>query len=197
MKTSLRSKEMGKNKKRAIKPFFWQDFLTFLIITIIGALMHFTWEKVSGIGFLKWLAVFVPVNESNWEHAKMGTWPLLIWSLVLFAKGRGLKNLKEWLMPTALAVWSAYLVMFAVHSALPLAFGEMGYVRNIGSFMVGIAHGMMVFRIASASASMRKPWLLGAILLAGKLAMIILFTYFPPHIPLFMDLGAGRYGIIP
>lgn len=187
----------GKSKRRAAAPSVFQDLLALVIIVAIGGLMHFTWERVEAIGALRWLAVIVPVNESNWEHAKMGTWPLLIWALLMLWKRKGVRNLKEWFMPTALAVWSAYLVMFSLHSAVPLAFGDIGLVKNIGTFVFGIAHGIMVFRISSRWAFSTKAWLLGAVLLLGKLAMLVIFTYYPLHIPLFIDIGSGLYGILP
>ncbi len=186
-----------KSKRRAVAPSVLQDLLALLIIVAIGGLMHFTWERVAGIGALRWLAVLVPVNESNWEHAKMSTWTLLIWALIMLWRRKGVRNIKEWLMPTALTVWSAYIVMFALHSAVPLAFGEVGIIKYVGTFALGIAHGIMVFRISSKWALSTKFWLIGALLLLGMLAMLVTFTYYPPHIPLFIDIGSGLYGILP
>jgi hypothetical protein len=187
----------GKGKRRAAAPSILQDLLALVIIIAIGGLMHFTWERVEGIGALRWLAVLVPVNESNWEHGKMATWPLLVWALLMLFKRKGVRNLKEWMMPTALAVWSAFIVMFSLHSAVPLAFGEIGLIKNIGTFALGIAHGVMVFRISSRWAFSARALLLGALLLLGNLAMLVIFTYYPPHIPLFIDIGSGLYGILP
>lgn len=188
---------MGRKKARASAPSTASDLLALLVIVIAGGLMHFAWERVEGIGFLRWLAAFVPVNESNWEHAKLGTWPLLAWALIMLAKRRGIKDLKEWLLPTAIAVWSAYIVMFALHSAVPLAFGEVGFMKYIGTFALGIAHGIMAFRISSAWPSSARAWLIGGALLISMPAMLVVFTYYPPHIPLFLDAGSGLYGILP
>jgi len=166
-------------------------------MVMVGALMHFTWERISGIGALRWLAVFVPVNESNWEHAKMGTYPLLVWALTLLVRRGGVKNLKSWLLPAALAIWSAYFVMFGLHSAMSHALGDIGIAAYVGAFAAGIAHGMMVFRMASGWAISGRLWAFGAVLIAAKLMMLVAFTYFPPHIPLFLDSLSGAYGILP
>lgn len=186
---------MSKKVKAASKPTFWADVLALVLITAIGGLMHFAWERVEGIGALRWTAVLLPVNESNWEHAKMAAWPLLAWSLIVLARD-GKAKLRGWLMPAALCIWSAYLVMFAVHSAMPVAFGELGIVQYVGSFFLGIAHGIMAFRVVHRSPAAGSWWFLGLMLLAAMFAMLIAFTYYPPRIPLFLDSPTGLYGIV-
>lgn len=141
---------MFKRNKLAQKPTFWADLLALALITAVGGLMHFTWENIEGISALRWTAALFPVNESNWEHAKMAAWPLLAWSFSVLLRS-GLHKLKGWLMPTALCIWSAYAVMFTVHSALPVAFGELGFAQYIVSFVLGIAHGILVVLGRSAS----------------------------------------------
>lgn len=174
---------------------FWTDLLALVLIGVIGAGMHFVWERVMGIPYLRWLAVLVSVNESNWEHVKLGAWPLLVWAIIMLANKGGKLNLREWLMPTAMAIWSAYIVMFSVHAALPEAFGELGMVRYIGSFMLGVAHGIASFRLVEGRPFSNRLWPLGAALIVTIIMMMIVFTYFPPHIPLFMDSATGTYGI--
>ena len=184
-----------KKNKKAQKPTFWADLLALILITTIGGLMHFTWEKVEGISALRWTAVLFPVNESNWEHVKMAAWPLLIWSLIVLARD-GWMKIRGWLMPAALCICSAYAVMFTVHAAMPLAFGELGLVQYVGSFMLGIAHGIMAFRVSYRSSSAGAWWFIGLLLLAAMFAMVIAFTYYPPRMPLFMESSTGMYGII-
>lgn len=186
---------MFKRDKEKKKPTFWGDILSLILITAIGGLMHFTWERIEGIGYLRWAAVLVPINESNWEHVKMGAWPLLVWALVVLAKDKGI-GLKRWLMSAALSIWSAFIVMFAVHSAIPLSFGQLGMVQYVGSFTAGIAHGIMAFRISARSASAPSWWLVGFLLLIAMFAMIIAFTYYPPLMPLFQDSLTGSYGLV-
>lgn len=186
---------MPKKGKPAQKSTILADLLALILITAAGGLMHFAWEKAGGIGALRWTAVLFPVNESNWEHAKMAAWPLLAWSLTMLFKG-GFVRLRGWLMPAAICIWSAYIVMFAVHSALPAAFGELGFVQYIGSFALGIAHGILAFRVSYRSSGAASWWFLGLLLLAAMFAMLIAFTYYPPRIPLFMDHATGMYGIL-
>ena len=186
---------MSRKARANERPTFWADLLAIILITAIGGLMHFTWEKVEGISALRWTAVLFPINESNWEHAKMAAWPLLVWALAVLAKG-GRAGLRGWLMPAALCIWSAYAVMFTVHSAMPIAFGELGIVQYVGSFFMGIAHGIMAFRVAHRSESAGSWWFAGLVLLVAMFAMLIAFTYYPPRMPLFMDSETGLYGLM-
>lgn len=178
--------------KRIFIPF---DPAAFVLIVTIGGALHFTWDLVKEFPYMRWLAVFMPVNESYWEHAKLAAWPMLVWAIVILKKNMGVAHVKDWAMPAALAIWSAYTVMFFTHAALPEAFGELGFVQYIGSFMVGIAHGMMAFRVTAGSGFAKRTWALGAVLLAWFFSMLMIFTYYQPHIPLFIDGPTGMYGI--
>ncbi len=174
---------------------FWADVLAVVLISAMGAGMHFVWARVASIPYLRWLALFVPVNESAWEHVKLGAWPLLAWAVLMLVRNGGRKDARKWFAPAAIAVWSAYMVMFSVHAALPEAFGELGMVRYIGSFMVGVAHGIASFRLVEGRPASDRLWPLGAAMMAAIVAMMVVFTYIPPHIPLFMDSITGTYGI--
>ncbi len=180
----------------AEKRVFWAfDAAAFVLIVIIGGALHFTWDLVKDLSYLRWLAVFMPVNESNWEHAKLAAWPMLVWAIVILRRKMGVKDMKGWAMPAALAIWSAYIVMFFTHAALPQAFGKLGFVQYIGSFMIGIAHGIMTLRVTAETGFARRTWAIGAVLLISFFAMLTIFTYYPPHIPLFIDGPTGTYGI--
>lgn len=53
-------------------------FISFLVISIIGTVLHFTYELS---GHNKYVAIFSAVNESTWEHIKIGLSPMLLWGL--------------------------------------------------------------------------------------------------------------------
>ena len=55
---------------------FW---LAVILITCIGALLHFLYEWSN---HNKFVAIFAAVNESTWEHIKIGMTPTILWSLV-------------------------------------------------------------------------------------------------------------------
>lgn len=55
------------------------QLFSYVIACILGVLFHFVYEW-SGENFL--LGLFVPVNESTWEHLKLIFFPILILSLI-------------------------------------------------------------------------------------------------------------------
>ncbi len=53
-------------------------YVGIIFIGLFGTLLHFTYE-ISG--HKKWVAIFSAVNESTWEHIKIGMTPTIIWSI--------------------------------------------------------------------------------------------------------------------
>ena len=53
-------------------------WISILIISVIGTLLHFLYE-ISHHN--KYVALFAAVNESTWEHIKIALTPTLLWSL--------------------------------------------------------------------------------------------------------------------
>ena len=49
-----------------------------ILICLVGTLLHFTYELSH---HNKYVAIFSAVNESTWEHIKIGMTPTLIWSI--------------------------------------------------------------------------------------------------------------------
>ena len=61
------------------KTNFWHFFWRFLFISILGTLLHFTWEWSDRNPFV---ALFSAVNESTWEHLKLLFFPMLLLTLL-------------------------------------------------------------------------------------------------------------------
>ena len=52
------------------------------VLFLVGTLCHFVYH-LSGELFL--VGLFVPVNESVWEHLKMVLWPTILWWSIFYA----------------------------------------------------------------------------------------------------------------
>ena len=50
-----------------------------LFVSILGGLLHFTFELS---GFNPIVGTFSAVNESVWEHLKLGFWPILLLTII-------------------------------------------------------------------------------------------------------------------
>lgn len=58
-------------------------YIGIISICIIGTLLHFTYELSH---HNKLVAIFSAVNESTWEHIKIGITPTLLWSIYEISK---------------------------------------------------------------------------------------------------------------
>ncbi|MDH5450183.1 MAG: DUF6512 family protein, partial [Candidatus Bathyarchaeota archaeon] len=60
------------------KSTFGYELAGIVFIVIIGSMLHFTFELS---GHQSVVGVFSAVNESVWEHLKLGFWPAFVWAL--------------------------------------------------------------------------------------------------------------------
>jgi len=54
------------------------SFTGFIAITLLGFLLHYLYEWSGSSGLI---GLFVPVNESVWEHLKLGYWSIVLFSI--------------------------------------------------------------------------------------------------------------------
>jgi hypothetical protein len=167
----------------------WELFgLVFIVIT--GGALHFVFDLSGG-----WrpLALIAAVNESVWEHLKLGFWPAFVCFLVeyrylkrssnnfLFGKSMGI-----FLIPVAItALFYTYTV-----------FVEDMLAADLIIFVVAIICGQLLsYRLLVASAL--PSWLnrLGLVLLILLTIAFGTLTYYAPHMPIFRDPVTGGYGI--
>lgn len=61
--------------------FIWEmSGIPFLIL--VGCIIHFVFDWTNRLPII---GIFSPVNESVWEHLKLGFWSLMLFSLAEFA----------------------------------------------------------------------------------------------------------------
>ncbi|MEG1009488.1 MAG: DUF6512 family protein, partial [Clostridia bacterium] len=53
-------------------------FISFFVISIIGTLLHFTYEFSNNYIYV---GLFSPINESVWEHLKLGVFAILFFMI--------------------------------------------------------------------------------------------------------------------
>lgn len=157
--------------------------------------MHFIYEWS---GELSVVGVFAPINESVWEHLKLTFWPMLIWWFVgYFILSKNIKiSITQWFVSCAVAELVCPLVIVSFYYTYTGALGIESLVLDIFSLILGVA-------IAQGLAlHLYKKLKFGPICLYIAIIVLILlataftvFTFDPPHIPLFKDSPTGKYGI--
>ena len=162
-----------------------------VFIIIIGSLLHFTFE-LSGHQAI--VGVFSAVNESVWEHLKLSYWPALAYALIEYRYLKKLTNnfitaktVGICLMPILITIFFyAYTVVV-----------EDSLIIDILTFILAIIIGQLAsYKLLTSKdlpKNLEKISLIAVIMLG--LAFLI-FTFYPPQLPIFQDPVTGEYGII-
>ncbi len=161
-----------------------------LFVLLLGAVLHFAFEWS---GEWKPMAVVAAVNESVWEHLKLGFWPALLYSAVEYRFLRGFSNNFIVARTTAVVVIPVTIVvLFYAYTALV----EHMLVADILIFVVAVVLGQMASYgvLRSRPLPVALHWLaaFGLILLVLTFALL---TYHAPDLGLFRDPVSGAYGI--
>ena len=162
-----------------------------VFVFLLGALLHFVFEWS---GSSAAVGAIASVNESVWEHFKQGFWPMCLWAAIeyrflnwqvnnfLFAKGVAVL-----LIPVATGL------AFYAYTAFT---GEEILIVDILIFLAAVSLGQMVsYRILASKELPRFTAYAGLAAIIAVGAVLVLFTYFPPHWPILLDKNTGTYGI--
>ena len=161
-----------------------------VFIVIVGSISHFTFE-LSGRNPL--VGTFSAVNESVWEHLKLAFWPALLYAIMehrhlkkisgsfFFSKAVGI-----YLMPLAI------VILFYSYRA----FLEENLGLDILIFVIAVVVGQFAsFKLLTWKEVPKIYSKFSVIALAFLAVIFIIFTFYPPQLPMFQDPISGRYGI--
>nr|WP_143259611.1 DUF6512 family protein [Anaerofilum sp. An201] len=157
-----------------------------------GTLLHFVYEWLGPQG-----AVIGAVNESTWEHLKLVFWPMLFFSLAEYAVyGRRLRAFWTSRAAGVLAGMAAVVVLFYTYTGVV---GRNFVPVDIGIFAVAVLLAWWTAwrMLRRPCAWQRRRWAVWAavVVLAALTVCFAVFTYWPPHIALFLDPVTGTYGL--
>ena len=165
---------------------------TFFII-FIGTALHFTFA-LSGNNPI--VGSFSAVNESVWEHLKMPFWPSLLWLLIMMYPLR--KTVSNFFSAKAIGIIMILVIIPAVFYSYT-AFTEEILVVDIATFMIAVIVGQVASYSLYKQANGSKRLGLGEVLAIAVIALLamifVTLTFYPPHLPIFMDSNTGRFGI--
>jgi hypothetical protein len=164
-----------------------------LFIIVIGSLWHFVYEWG---GCLRPLALLFPVNESTWEHFKLGFWPGLIWLLIELPFIR--KKAKNIAIAKAAGLMAMPIVTAILFYAYTAVTGQNYLFADISTFVVGVIVGQWISMRLMTRPAIELPWL-RLVSLGALVAMTVAFlalTFYPPKNFLFVDPRNGEYGIL-
>jgi hypothetical protein len=161
------------------------------VIFLLGSALHFVFELSGG-----WapVGVIAAVNESVFEHLKLTFWPTVLYAAITY---RLLKySTNNFIIAKTAAVYAMPLVIIVLYYAYTTLTGIENVFIDIFIFLVAVACGQLAdYRILKLTPLPTwLKWLSLALLVI--LALVYgLFTYYPPHVPFFMDSVTSTYGI--
>lgn len=177
----------GDRMKKSL--FLWQ-FAGFSLGTLAGTLLHFVYEWTNESLLV---APFSGVNESTWEHMKLLFFPLFVFALLqscFFKEYPCFWRVKAFGITVGLC---AIPVLFYTYNGV---FGKSPDWINITIYFLAAA---IAFFIEWYLFSQKKKYCKGKNLALLYLCIIgllfIVFTFAPPHLPLFEDPVTKTYSI--
>lgn len=168
------------------------EFAGLLFTLIFGSLLHFFYQWS---GNLWQVGIFAPVNESSWEHLKLVFTPLFLFSAVEYwAFGRSHRGFVPIKIMSVLLAMSAILILFYTYTGI---IGTNFLTADILTFVLAVlfAYCYSCRRLTAKENQSNAEILCGWLTLTILLVCFILFTFYPPHIGLFLDPVSGTYGI--
>lgn len=152
--------------------------LTALLAILTGFALHFLYAGLPNAV----TALFSPVNESLWEHVKILFWPYLAGALWLNRGRPG--GMRPWCLSLVLICALMLLAGFWYHILL----GGQSLWADIALYVFLMSIGFWLPTRFSGPFHGLK-WLLPCVLAAGLAAALLIFTLWPPRLPLFDDLS--------
>lgn len=158
---------------------------------VLGCILHFVYEWT---GHSKITGFFVPVNESVWEHLKLGYWSVTLFSLVEYFYIR--KHTSNYFLAKITGIVCLELTIIIVYYGYHFVSDKNVFFLDIFSYVIGsivceyIIYSIIILRPVSQQIN-RLSFL-------ACISLGILFglaTYYPPTFSIFTDQNTNTRGI--
>jgi hypothetical protein len=177
---------------RREKNVFVYEFLGMVFIIIFGSMLHFTFE-LSGRQPL--VGVFSAVNESVWEHLKLGFWPALVYAIIEYRRVK--KSTNNFLLAKTVGVYLIPITITFLFYSYTAILRESVLVIDILTFVTAVIVGQLAsYKLLTYRKLHDKFKTISLIALVLLGLAFALFTFYPPQLPMFRDPISGEYGII-
>jgi hypothetical protein len=161
-----------------------------IFIILLGAALHFTF---AASGDNPVVGAVSAVNESVWEHLKLPLWPSIFWLLIIMYPLRN--TVSNFFSAKAVGLVVMLVIIPAVFYTYT-TFTEENLAVDIGSFVVAVIVGQAVsVALYRKTGRSRATEAVAVAVLVALAVMFIVFTWYPPQLPVFLDPETGQYGI--
>jgi len=162
-----------------------------IFIIILGSLLHFTFELSN---YQPIVGVFSAVNESVWEHLKLGFWPTLLYAIIEYRPLKKYAN--NFFLGKAVGINVIPIVIIITFYSYTVLLEE-NLLIDILTFIIAVIIGQLAsYKLLTYRKLPEKLNRISLVALAVLGLAFIIFTFYPPHLPIFQDPVSGEYGII-
>lgn len=150
-----------------------------ILVAFLGTIFHFVYNW---FGQSPLVGLFVPVNESTWEHMKLIFFPMLIFS----AYSKKLSDVYPCL--ESAAALGTLVGTFLIPILFYTYSGVLGFnlqIVDISTFYISTAIAFYIIHKATLSCSAEPYKKLLNFLIVAVFVAFIIFTIFPPDIAIF------------
>ena len=167
----------------------WQS-AGFGALVILGALLHFTYQWS---GYNPIVGLFSSVNESVWEHFKLGFTGLLIFSAVEYPfVGKGNKR---YFLAKAMGLLSLQIFIVIFYYTYTSFTGDDILWLDVLSYIIGCGMcQLVVYRVLTDRGEIRLSPAIGVTVIAIHAVLLFVFTFWTPRSSLFLDQNTHLYG---
>jgi hypothetical protein len=163
------------------------------VIFLAGFVLHFVFDWT---GHWRPIAWFAAVNESVWEHFKLAFWPGVLYAMLEYLALR--RSVNNFWVGKGIGLFSMPVVVAVLFYGYTAILSHHHIALDILVFLLAVAIGQLISYGILAGADMGATVRGGAVIgLAVMSAAFVLFSYYPPQIPLFEDSRTHQYGIPP
>jgi hypothetical protein len=174
------------------KRILFYELAGIVFIIIFGSILHFTFEWA---GHNAVVGVFSAVNESVWEHLKLGFWPAIVFALIEFKYLK--KSTSNFLFAKAISIYLIPIIIIVLFYSYTAILGESILVIDILTFIIAVIVGQLVsYRLLTGKT---LPYNLDMVSLIALILLglaFVVFIVYPPQLPMFQDPITGEYGIV-
>lgn len=157
-----------------------------IFVLLAGSLAHFLYEWS---GCSRIVGLFVPVNESIWEHMKLVFFPMLLYTLFMLFQYRA--DYPCIASSFCCGILTGTLLIPLLFYAYTYLLGRDIFLMDIGIFILSIlAAFWTAYRLTLSCKAKPYALLLGTLVCLFILCFAV-FTYRPPKLKLFEDPEAS------
>ena len=162
-----------------------------IFIIIFGSILHFVYEWSNNNPIV---AIFGAVNESTWEHLKLLFWPAFIFSIIEYMFVG--KHFNNYITAKAISFYVGIFLIISIFYTYTGVFGDNYLIIDISTFVISVIISQYIgYRITTAKYKINATLNIFSMIAIILLVLaFVLFTFYPPRIPLFKDPNSGEYG---